>query len=169
MIAGAIVLTALMAQVKVYLPNNPVPITLQVFVVLLVGLTLTPTSAFTALLGYLALLAAGLPIGAGGTGGLSLLGGATAGYLLAFPFAAFATARLKQAAFFGGSLVSDGIAVLGGLLVIYGLGAGWLGIVLGNARDAWVLGVAPFILVDGAKAILAVTTARALQRIPRRG
>jgi biotin transporter BioY len=38
-------LTGVMAQIKVYLPGNPVPITMQVLAVILTGLMLRPSDA----------------------------------------------------------------------------------------------------------------------------
>jgi biotin transport system substrate-specific component len=155
-------LTAFMAQVKVYLPGNPVPVTLQVFAVLFTGLSMSPHPAFVALTGYLAFLASGVPIGAGGTGGITLLGGATGGYLLAFPFAAALFAYMKQTFQAPPPFLTDTLAVTAGILFIYLLGAAWLGVVLGSAEQAWLLGVVPFIVVDTAKAILAVVAANTL-------
>jgi biotin transport system substrate-specific component len=74
------------------LPGIPtpsgVPITLQTFGVILAGLVLGWRRGSLAVLLYLALGLAGLPIFAEGTGGLVVLSKPSAGYLLAFPFAA---------------------------------------------------------------------------------
>lgn len=65
-----------------------VPITLQTFGVLLAGMVLGPLRGFLAVLLYLVLGFAGLPVFADGRSGLSVLAGVSAGYLVAFPFAA---------------------------------------------------------------------------------
>jgi len=65
-----------------------VPITLQTFGVMLAGLVLGPRRGALAVLLYLAVGLAGLPVFAQGTGGLAVLGKPSAGYLLAFPLAA---------------------------------------------------------------------------------
>lgn len=74
------------------LPGIPtgtaVPITLQTFAVVLSGLVLGARRGALAVLLYLAVGFAGLPVFSGGTGGLGVLAKASAGYLLAFPFAA---------------------------------------------------------------------------------
>lgn len=67
---------------------GPVPITLQTFGVLLAGAVLGPRRGFLAVLLYLVLGAAGLPIYAGGASGLGTFSGPTGGYLISFPFAA---------------------------------------------------------------------------------
>lgn len=68
----------------------PAPITLQTFGVMLSGLVLGARRGSAAVVVYLALGAAGLPVFSGGNSGLAPFVGPTAGYLLAFPLAAFA-------------------------------------------------------------------------------
>lgn len=67
---------------------GPVPITLQTFGVLLTGAVLGARRGFLAVLLYLVVGAAGLPIFAKGGAGLGVFAGPSAGYLIAFPFAA---------------------------------------------------------------------------------
>jgi biotin transport system substrate-specific component len=74
------------------LPGIPtpsgVPITLQTFGVILAGLVLGARRGTLAVLLYLAVGLAGLPVFAGGTGGTAVLAGPSVGYLIAFPFGA---------------------------------------------------------------------------------
>jgi biotin transport system substrate-specific component len=65
-----------------------VPITLQTFAVLLSGAVLGMRRGFLAVLLYVVVGAAGLPIFSGGAAGLAVLTGPTAGYLIGFPLAA---------------------------------------------------------------------------------
>ncbi len=65
-----------------------VPITLQTFGVLLAGAVLGAKRGFLAVLLYLAVGAAGLPVFADGKAGLAVFAGPSVGYLVAFPFAA---------------------------------------------------------------------------------
>ncbi|GAA3537053.1 BioY family transporter [Aeromicrobium flavum] len=65
-----------------------VPITLQTFAVLLSGAVLGAKRGFLAVLLYLALGAAGLPVFSGGAAGLAVFAGPSMGYLVGFPFAA---------------------------------------------------------------------------------
>ena len=67
-----------------------VPITLQTFGVLLAGAVLGARRGFLAVLLYLVVGAAGLPVFAGGAAGLAVFAGPTAGYLVGFPLAAAA-------------------------------------------------------------------------------
>jgi biotin transport system substrate-specific component len=68
--------------------GNSVPITLQTLGVMLTGSLLGARKGTLALLLFLALVAAGLPLLAGGRGGLGVFAGPSAGYLVAWPLAA---------------------------------------------------------------------------------
>jgi len=92
-LAGSLVVAAC-AQIVV--PMQPVPWTGQTLGVLLVGAVLGPRLGAMAILAYLAQGAAGLPVFAGGVGGLGFLVGKTGGYLLGFVGAAFITGWLVQ-------------------------------------------------------------------------
>jgi len=85
----ASVFVALCAQVTVPLPFTPVPLTLQNFGVLVVGLTLGARRGFAALLLYLAEGAMGMPVfNPTGPGGVLQLFGPTGGFLMAYPLVA---------------------------------------------------------------------------------
>ncbi|WP_029069583.1 biotin transporter BioY [Jonesia quinghaiensis] len=86
--AAIIVACALTPAIAV--AGVPAPITLQTFGVMLAGLVLGARRGGLAVLLYLAIGAAGLPVFSGGNSGLAPFVGATAGYLIAFPVAAFA-------------------------------------------------------------------------------
>src|SRR5579864_6649292 len=88
-VVGASLFVALCARVALPLPFTPVPLTLQNFGVLLVGLALGSRRGFAALALYLAEGAFGAPVfNPTGPGGLAQLLGPTAGYLLAYPVVA---------------------------------------------------------------------------------
>lgn len=78
------------------IPIGPVPITLQTLAVILAGLVLGPWRGFAATALYLAVGFAGLPVFAGGTGGLGVLGKPSIGYLLSFPIAALLAGVLAR-------------------------------------------------------------------------
>jgi biotin transport system substrate-specific component len=158
LIGGFALFTGVAAQVRIPLAFTPVPITLQVLAVILTGLLLGPRHGFLSQLAYLALILGGAPLAAGGAGGPGVFIGPTAGYLVGFPVAAAVV----------GGLTGDGrgrlrslAAALLGVVVIYLSGASWLAVVLRlTPAEAFRLGVAPFILVDLAKAVVAVLVAR---------
>jgi len=88
LIAGFATVIAVCALLPSITIAGPVPITLQTFGVLLTGAVLGARRGFLAVLLYLVVGAAGLPIFAKGAAGLGVFAGPTVGYLVAFPFAA---------------------------------------------------------------------------------
>jgi len=149
-------LTALGARVQFRLPFTPVPVTGQVFCVLLAGAVLGARLGFVSQVEYLAAGAAGLPVLAHGGGPLALLG-PTGGYLLGFPLAAATVGALCSRWSDRGrvGVLSAGLA---GVAVIYGLGAPWYAVWMAatgvGASLPLVLAQAvfPFALIDGVKA-----------------
>lgn len=158
-----VALTALSAQFRFYL-NSPAPYTLQVMVVLLSGMILGARDGAFAQIAYIALIGAGAPIASGAVGGMSVLTGVTAGYIIGF----------IPAAWVAGYLVEHGatrawqrfLAGLVGVSIIYACGLPVMKLVLGvDWATAWTLSVAPFIAFDVVKAIIAAgftETGRAL-------
>lgn len=153
-VVGFSLLTALAAQVVVPLPFTPVPLTGQTFAVLLTGALLGPRLGALAMLAYLAEGAAGLPFFRAGAGGVGHFSGATAGYLLAFPAAAYVTGHLAERGWDRRFLTAAAAMALGSL-VILSSGWGWLALLLGDGAQAFRLGVAPFLAGDVVKIALA--------------
>jgi biotin transport system substrate-specific component len=145
---------ALAAQVAVPLPFTPVPVTAQTFAVLLTGALLGSRLGALALLAYLAEGAAGLPFFHGGAGGPAPLFGPTAGYLFAFPAAAFVTGYMAERGWDRRYLPAAAAMALGSLVILAG-GWAWLAIFLRSGAEAFRLGVAPFLLGDLFKIALA--------------
>ena len=145
---------ALSAQVVIPLPFTPVPVTLQTFAVLLTGALLGSRLGAAALLLYVAEGAAGLPFFRGGNGGwLYLMVTPTAGYLLAYPLAAFVTGRLAERGWDRKFLSAAAAIAVGSIVILCG---GWLGLLrFYSAGQAFALGVAPFIIGDIVKIALA--------------
>lgn len=112
-----------------------VPITLQTLAVVLAGLVLGPWRGFLATLLYLAVGFAGLPVFAGGTAGLAVIGKPSVGYLLAFPFGALVAGALAKL-FVGWrgwrQYLGFFLAGLAGSLLIHA--AGILGLIVGVAQ-----------------------------------
>src|SRR6476661_5305441 len=102
LIAGFAALIAVCAILPSINVAGPVPITLQTFGVLLTGAVLGARRGFLAVLLYLVIGAAGLPVFAGGSAGLGVFSGPTVGYLVGFPLAAgccgFVVERLPRRA-----------------------------------------------------------------------
>ena len=158
------VLTGLASRVVVHLPGNPVPMTLQVMPVLLSGLVLGWPRGALAQGAYLAAVLSGLPLDAKMLGAAALVG-PTGGYLLGFVVAAAVAGWLTNR--WGSRAPFLAIAAIAGLASLYICGALWLAAATGmSAGNAWRFGVQPFIVVDAAKATLAVAIARAWRRGP---
>lgn len=151
---------------------GPVPLTLQVLVVVLAALLLTPGQAALAVGAYLAVGAAGLPVFAGMTGGIAVLAGPTGGYLWGFLAGAAAGAAVRAGIVRSGAapVVSDGVAAAAVILVVYALGVAQLAAVAHLAPvPAIAAGALPFVGPDIAKAIAAVGLAAAIRRATRAG
>jgi biotin transport system substrate-specific component len=141
-------LVGVCAHVAIPLWFTPVPVTLQPFAVLLLGLLLGPRLAAGTMLAYLAEGAAGLPVFTPhGLGGVAQLLGPTGGYLLSYPLVAPLVSWLWRR---GARSFSRGLVVAGaGSLVTLAIGAAWLG-VLTHAAPMIVLShaVLPFLPGD---------------------
>src|SRR5271163_5216021 len=96
-VIGASLFVALCARVALPLPFTPVPLTLQNFGVLLVGLLLGSRRGFVALALYLAEGAMGMPVfSPTGPGGIAQLLGPTGGFLLAYPLVAWVAGYVME-------------------------------------------------------------------------
>lgn len=160
-------LVAICAHAAIPLWFTPVPVTLQPFAVLLLGLLLGPRLAAGTMVAYLAEGAAGLPVFTPhGLGGVAQLVGPTGGYLLSYPLVAPMVSWLWRR---GARSFSRGLMVAGaGSLVTLMLGAVWLG-VLTHAAPMTVLNhaVLPFLPGDVLKVCAAAGIAAGASRLRR--
>lgn len=146
---------ALWLSAKIQVPLWPVPMTMQTFVVLTLGIAYGWRLAGATLLLYLAEGAAGLPVFAGGWGeggGAHHLAGPTAGYLVGFVAAAALVGRLAEHGWDRNPLTAAA-AMVAGNLVIYALGLAWLSTMMG-LLPAVEAGLLPFLLGDAIKVAL---------------
>ncbi len=146
----------------------PVPITLQSFGVMLAGCIIGAKRGALAYIIFVAMVAVGLPVLAGGRGGLAILMGPTGGYIVGWIFAAFVTGWLAE------RLVRDNqrewqqlgglflASVLGGIIVLYAFGMTWVTIAAGTPFSAVLIGSLAFIPGDLLKAAIAALAARAV-------
>ncbi len=147
-VAGSM-LIAICAHINV--PMWPVPMTMQTFAVLLIGMAYGPRLALATVALYLAQGAAGLPVFAAG-GGLAYFAGPTAGYLLGFALAAFVVGGLARRGW--DKTIPQAFAAMAlGTMLIYIPGAVWLGNFIGLEK-AFAVGVLPFLAGDLIKALL---------------
>ncbi len=145
------ILTVIAARMSI--PLEPVPFTLQPLAVVLSGMVLGWRDGLLSQALYVALIAAGLPVDAKGIGSAALVG-PTAGFLIGFIGAAGVAGWLAE---LGSKQIwqrwSAGIV---GMIVIYVVGVLVLKTVTGmDWSKAWSVGVAPFIVPDLVKALIA--------------
>ena len=144
---------------------GPVPITAQTLGVMLAGSVLGARRGFLSQLLFIVLVAIGLPLLAGGRGGLSVFAGPSAGYLLAWPLAALVigllTERLWRRYNLGWGILAN---VLGGIVLIYAIGVPVSAAVLDAPLGATLAGSAAFLPGDLVKAILAAAAAVQVRR-----
>lgn len=143
--------------------TSAVPITLQTLGVMLAGGILGARKGFLAVAVFLVLTTAGLPLLAGGRGGVGVWAGPSAGYLVGFMAGAVVigllTARiLPRYPLWQGILVN----LIGGALVIYLFGVTWLAI-----RTSWgpaITGVFAYLPGDILKAVVAALVVKQVHR-----
>ncbi len=148
----------------IQVPIGPVPIVLTNLFVLLAGLLLGSRWALTSIGLYLLVGAIGMPVFAGGKGGLAHFLGPTGGYLLGYALAAWVTGLISRKS--RGVLLLDIVSVVMGCLCIYALGVPWLKIVTKMSWNrALIVGMVPFMAGDALKASAALFLARAVRPI----
>jgi len=164
-VVASSLLLAICSHIALPLYFTPVPLTLQTFAVLLIGLLLSPRLAAGAVVAYLTEGALGLPVFAPvpALGGLAHLLGPTGGYLLSYPLAAAITAILWRRVDRGVTGAALSAAVGSG--VILACGALWLNLFAhAGAQTILATAVAPFIPGDLLKIAAAALVASGLRR-----
>ena len=165
-IGGALLLT-LSAKLKI--PLGAVPITMQTFVVLVLGMVYGRRMAAATLVLYLVAGAGGLPVFAGTPEkgiGIAYMFGPTGGYLLGFALATIVCGWLAEHGWDRTMLRTAG-AMLIGNAVIYLPGLLWLGFIVGWDKPILAWGLTPFLLGDLLKLALAALVMPACWRLVR--
>ena len=141
----------------IVVPMIPVPVTMQTFAVTLVGALYGWRLGALTVVAWLAEAAVGMPVLAGGSGGLASFAGPTAGYLFSFPVIAALVGWLVERGWdgervllaFGAMLIGNGLCLV--------IGAAWLAGLVGFDK-AVALGITPFIVGGVLKSALAAAT-----------
>jgi len=159
LVVGASLFVALCARVTFsLLPLTPVPLTLQNFAVLLVGLLLGSRRGFAAMTLYLIEGMAGMPVfNAAGPGGVAQLFGITGGFLLAYPLVAFLAGYI-----FERGAKSFARAVMASLLaeiLLFAGGLSWLYCSTHSLAKAAYFGLYFFVAAEVMKILLAAAIA----------
>lgn len=160
----AALIAALGLPGSITIGSTGVPITLQTLGIMLTGGILGARKGFLAVLVFLVLTSAGLPLLAGGRGGLGVWAGPSAGYLVGWLVGVVVigllTARiLPRYPLWQGILVN----LIGGALVIYLFGITWLAIRTGSWATA-LTGALPFLPGDVLKAVVAAIVVKQVHR-----
>jgi len=165
---GMAALIGLLAQVRVYLPWSPVPVTGQTFAVLLAAVILGRWWGGISLTMYAGLGMAGVPWFQGLNGGLAYMAGPTGGYIVGFILAAlflgYVTDKYIRSRSF---VVMLGLMLFASFVLVYVPGLIQLGLWLSMVKGEPVtltglltIGALPFIAGDITKAVLAAAIAR---------
>ena len=164
LVIGASLFVALCARVTLPLPFTPVPLTLQNFGVLLVGLTLGSRRGFAALALYLAEGAVGMPVfNPTGLGGVAQLLGPTGGYLLAYPVVAALAGWIVEHG--EKSFARAAVAGLLAEIVLFAGGISWLAVVTHSFAQAVRFGLYWFVFAEVIKVMSAAAISAGWYRI----
>lgn len=142
-------------------PGFSVPITAQSLGVMLAGAILGARRGGLALVVFLTLVAVGLPLLAGGRGGLGVFFGPSAGFLLAWPLTAFAIGWITERGGPNYKLHWGVVAnIIGGIVILYAFGIAGIAAVTGISVGAAAVSTWIFIPGDLLKAVVAALIAR---------
>jgi biotin transport system substrate-specific component len=154
LVVGASLFVAVCAHITIPLPFTPVPLTVQNFGVLLVGLMLGSRRGFAALALYLAEGAMGLPVFSPiGPAGLAHLLGPTGGFLLAYPLVAWVAGYLMEHG--RKSFARATIAGLLGEVILFTSGLAWLAVLTHSVAQAFRWGLYWFLFAEVIKIMMA--------------
>jgi biotin transport system substrate-specific component len=167
MMVYAALLAALMAAgAFLAIPIGPVPIVLQNMFVLLAGLLLGSNWGLAGVAVYLLTGACGLPVFAGGLGGIGRIVGPTGGYLMGYLPAVFIAGYISEKT--GKRIGYDILAMTCATVVLYACGVTWLKILTSMTWSKTMMaGMYPFLVGDALKIVAAALMARALRPIIR--
>ena len=150
-IIASTVLITISAKIKI--PFYPVPMTMQTFVILLIGITFGYKIGLAIVTLYLLEGILGLPVFASSPEkgmGIVYFTGPTMGYLIGFLIAVYLAGIFK----FNKNLINTFLKLIFAVSFIYILGLIWLGILIGWDKPIFKLGAEPFLLAELFKILL---------------
>ena len=149
-VLGTLLLTI---SAKIKIPFYPVPMTMQTFMVLFLGITLGPKIGLLTISLYLFEGIFGLPVFAGTPEkgiGLIYFTGPTMGYLIGFLVAVYLAGSFK----YDKGIINTFLKLIFSISFVYILGMIWLGILIGWDKPIFKLGAQPFLLAELFKILL---------------
>ncbi len=163
-------LIAVGSYIAVPIPGSPAPVVLANLFAILAGMVLGPAAGAAATTMYLIVGLAGLPVFAGGAGGLAHLAGPTGGFLVGYVPAAIVSGSIFRLLSQRTSLrctLAGALAAATGIMTIYVPGVIWMSLVLDLSPIAAIAaGMLPFLPGDIAKAVAAALVLPAIERSP---
>ena len=160
-ILGSIALTI---SAKIKIPFYPVPMTMQTFVVLFLGISLGYKIGLATVVLYLFEGIVGLPVFSNSPEkgvGLLYFTGPTMGYLIGFLTACFLASTIK----FEDNFLAVFSKLIMATLTIYILGILWLGTLIGWDKPIFSLGAKPFLLAEITKITILTLLAKQIIKI----
>ena len=160
-VLGTLLLTI---SAKIKIPFYPVPMTMQTFVVLFLGITLGPKIGLLTISLYLFEGIFGLPVFAGTPEkgiGLIYFAGPTMGYLIGFLVAVYIAGSFKYNKKIGDTFLK----LIFSVSFIYIFGLIWLGILIGWDKPVFKLGAEPFLLADSFKIFILTILAGKISKL----
>ena len=160
-VLGTVLITI---SAKIKIPFYPVPMTMQTFVVLFLGMSFGYKIGLATVSLYLLEGIIGLPVFSNSPEkgvGLVYFTGPTMGYLIGFLIATFLAGYFK----FEGNLLNSFIKLLISVSTIYILGVFWLGSLIGWDKPIIQLGVTPFLLAELFKIIILTLLAKNILKL----
>jgi biotin transport system substrate-specific component len=149
---------------QIALPGG-VPVTAQSLGIMLCGTVLGARRGALAVGLFLLLVALGLPILTGGRGGLGVFAGPSVGFLVGFPVAAFVAGLVTERARLPIGWAAAAGAFLGGIVVLYLLGAAGWALMLGKSMAEVQVFLLGFLPGDLIKVVLAGLVTRSVARM----
>jgi biotin transport system substrate-specific component len=150
-----IVFQYLFSQIRFFIPDNPVPVTMQTFGILLVGGLYGPRLTLLSIFSYMIIGIIGVPVFQSHNGGIDYFFGVTGGYLIGFIFASVIISILSNSGLKKGLSIW---AMIIGNLMIYITAIVWLSVYDFGWPEKGKLfsqAVYPFLIGDFIKLILA--------------
>jgi biotin transport system substrate-specific component len=163
MVVGTALLTL---SAKIQVPFYPVPMTMQTFVVLMLGATYGWRLAGASVALYLLEGAAGLPVFAGPVSSAAYLLGPTGGFLIGFLVAAVVVGVMAERGWDRSFGRVTAMMVIGHA-VIFAFGLGWLATLMPFSK-AWAVGFAQFAGATALKTALAVVAIQGARNLTAR-
>ena len=173
-VIAASLFVALCARVTIPLPGTPVPLTMQNFGVLAVGLMLGSRRGFAALALYLIEGASGMPVFSPSIlgGGIAQILGPTGGFLMAYPVVAFVAGWIYEKASKQSSLrfAWAALSAFAAELVLFASGLTWLAVLTHSVSTAIRFGLYWFVFAEVIKILMSAGVAsRWHQRLSAQG